>query len=438
MIEKKLFGLLLIFSLLTISLSVTTFFEDAEAKKGSGVSARSYGSATKGTVCGDRLCSEVPPAKEQSAQEGTSKVETGEQYTGNVYFPTQEVEAPSYNDIPSTAMDYVGNSTLSAEFDPSSALRIARANVPVSIPLHQGYYEGDFVYFIITDSSDLNLSQLISHNQGWKVLFSPVLENATESSSKVYIFQNGVKGNGVLGFQNEIFTDTPIQSESYSALRSQYYVSWNNAYSPHTLVTEKQLLKAERDDMVSITHVPIVTNMPQIVWPGGQIPVKQDKSISDVMPFVGGQVVEINLEELYVTFIAHRSWAPDGRTIYFIVTDATPSSPAISMGVPHTPLSSKLISSPSATDFYHFHNGLAGSGPWGFQPGIIAAAPWDGTYSPMWRIHVITWKDSSQAALLQTMDDINAYKNAELIDTKLAIPMGLEHIINSPIVDPFQ
>ena len=29
-----------------------------------------------------------------------------------------------------------------------------------------------------------------------------------------------------------------------------------------------------------------------------------------------------------VTFVAHRGWGHDGRTIYYIVTDATPSGPA--------------------------------------------------------------------------------------------------------------
>ena len=51
------------------------------------------------------------------------------------------------------------------------------------------------------------------------------------------------------------------------------------------------------------------------------------------MPYGGGQITEINEEEMTVTFVAHRGWGPDGRTIYYIVTDATPSGPAEMMGV---------------------------------------------------------------------------------------------------------
>ena len=48
------------------------------------------------------------------------------------------------------------------------------------------------------------------------------------------------------------------------------------------------------------------------------------------MPYVGGQVVDINLKEMTVTFVAHRGWGPNGETIYYIVTDATPT-PAANM-----------------------------------------------------------------------------------------------------------
>ena len=57
----------------------------------------------------------------------------------------------------------------------------------------------------------------------------------------------------------------------------------------------------------------------------------------------GGQITEINEEEMTVTFVAHRGWGPDGRTIYYIVTDATPSGPAETMGVVSSPTSENLI-----------------------------------------------------------------------------------------------
>ena len=51
------------------------------------------------------------------------------------------------------------------------------------------------------------------------------------------------------------------------------------------------------------------------------------------MTYGGGQITEINSEEMTVTFVAHRGWGPDGKTIYYIVTDATSTGPAEMMGV---------------------------------------------------------------------------------------------------------
>ncbi len=44
--------------------------------------------------------------------------------------------------------------------------------------------------------------------------------------------------------------------------------------------------------------------------------------------------MEINNDTKKVTFVAHRSWGPDGRTTYHIIPDATPKGPADIMKVP--------------------------------------------------------------------------------------------------------
>jgi len=139
-----------------------------------------------------------------------------------------------------------------------------------------------------------------------------------------------------------------------------------------------------------------------------------------------------------VTFIAHRGWGPDGRTIYYIVTDATPSGPASMMGVTPVSSSASLIANAAAVDLFQFKNGITGSGPLGFQAGIAASGPGDVNYSPMWRIFMIGWEDPESASLLETMDDINAFKGDGLINVNIARPMDTDHIVNCPFIDPFQ
>ena len=56
----------------------------------------------------------------------------------------------------------------------------------------------------------------------------------------------------------------------------------------------------------------------------------------------------------------------------------------------------------------------------------------------MWRIFMIGWVTPENAQLLETIDDMNAYKKAGLIDIGIARPMDSDHIANCPFIDPFQ
>ena len=320
-----------------------------------------------------------------------------------------------------------------------SLLTLSRANVPATIPMHQGYFEGGDVHFIITDSSDETHADLITKNQGWKVELAPLLKNSPEEAlSTTYLFTNGITGDGIHGFQNEIFSSTPAQTEIYSGLSKVVHVSWNDESSATLLTSASDVTTAVEDGNIVLEEVDVVLNTPQIVWPDGQMMVKEDKTLADDTPYGGGQVLDIYTDEKTVTFIAHRGWGPDDRTIYYIVTDATPSGPADMMGVVNAPTSASLIANSAAVDLFQFKNGVTGSGPLGFQPGIAAGAPGDVNYSPMWRIFMIGWENESNASVLETMSDINAYREAGLITSGLARPMDSDHIVNCPFIDPFQ
>lgn len=318
-------------------------------------------------------------------------------------------------------------------------LTLARANVPATIPMHAGFYDGQEVLFIITDSSDQTHVDLITQNQEWKVELAPLLANApADALSTTYMFTNGVEGDGIHGFQSEVFTSTPAQSDMYSALSTITHITWKDQRSATVLDSASKVMAAINDGRVTAEETGVVLNTPHIVWPEGQMLVKDDKTLEDDTPYGGGQVLDIDKEEMIVTFVAHRGWGPDGRTIYYIVTDATPSDPAGMMGVVDAPTSASLIANSAAVDLFQFGNGIVGAGPMGFQPGIASGAPGDPNYSPMWRIFMVSWKDPSNAAVLETMDDITTYQKDGLITSDLARPMDSDHIVNCPFIDPFQ
>ena len=421
----KYLALIMILPLFTVGVA-SGYFADAHAVKSEGTPRMGYGSNTN--VCGIQLCSEIPGGRdawlaEQIMVPTMPENDTMEEMTEEMTEETME-EDMSKADM----ME-----------DASSVLRLARANVPAAIPLHHGYYDGSDVFFIITDSSDKAHAEIISESQGWNVELAPMLANAPDSAlSTTYMFTNGINGNGVHGYQSEVFTSTPAQPETYSALASHIHVAWADDANVRVLDSEEMIMDAEANGEVTLIPLDVVINMPHIIWPGGQMPVKEDKTLTDETPYGGAQILDIDMEEMTVTFIAHRGWGPDGRTIYYIVTDATPSGPANMMGVVDAPMSAGLIANSAAVDLFQFRNGLKGSGPLGFQAGIAVGAPGDANYSPMWRIFIIGWNDESDAKLLQTVGDIEAYSKSEMISISLARPMDSDHIVNCPFIDPFQ
>jgi len=410
-------ALLAILPLFTAGMT-TDYFSDAEALKSQGTGIAQYGSSTG--ICGVQLCSEIPGGK--------AAWEAGQVPVAPVA-PVEETMEETHEE---EHMD-------ETEADLGSVLRLSRTNVPATIPMHQGYYDGEDVFYIITDSSDPTHADIITANQGWQVEFAPLLKNAPEEAlSPVYLFTNGIEGDGIHGYQSQVFTSTPAQADVYSALTSHVHVMWNDDATPRVLNSETMVMDAAENNEITLTEIDVVLNMPQIIWPEGQMMVKEDKTLTDVTPYGGGQVLEIDTEEMNVTFIAHRGWGPDGRTIYYIVTDATPSGPAGMMGVVSSPTSASLIANSAAVDLYQFKDGLTGTGPLGFQPGIAAGASGDANYSPMWRIFMIGWDNPDDAQLLETIDDMNAYNEAGLINIGIARPMDSDHIVNCPFIDPFQ
>jgi hypothetical protein len=321
--------------------------------------------------------------------------------------------------------------------EPSSLL--SRTNVPATIPMHQGIYEGNQVLYIITDGSDEDYAKTITEKQEWNVELAPVIADVPENAlQKLYIFKNGVKGDGIYGFQDEVFSSTPSQESKYSALSSVVEVTWKIGQKQIEFESAADVIAANEGGRIEFNETGVVLNTPQIIWPDGQMTVRSDKEISDEMPYSGGQITEINEEEMTVTFVAHRGWGPDGRTIYYIVTDATPSGPAESMGVVSSPSSANLIAHSGAVDLFQFKNGITGSGPLGFQAGIAGASLGDANYSPMWRIYLVEWNDSESAKILETKSDIDSFRENDLLTVSIARPTNSDHIVNCPFIDPFQ
>lgn len=318
---------------------------------------------------------------------------------------------------------------------PGSVLRLSNANIEMDIPMMRGYENGNEIFFIATDASDNQTAVQITNATGFKVNFAPLLAEAPENATgKAYIFENGVEGEGPLGFQLPVINARPGQ-EGYSPLLQINLVTWNEDAQPTELRSEQDIMAASDAGQLTINQTGVVVNHPAVQWQDGSLPIREDAdNITDESPYMGGgQVTNIDTDNMVATFVAHRGWGPDGKTVYYIVTDAVPEDPANMMGVPFVPADESLVGTPAAVDLFQFMNGINGTGPMGFQAGIGAANPDDANYSPMWRISFIEWNDPSQAKVLENQNDINTMLQEGLIT--LTPAMEGRHIVNCPFFD---
>jgi hypothetical protein len=316
---------------------------------------------------------------------------------------------------------------------PGSVFKLARANIPIDIPLAKGYVNGNEIFFIATDASDEKIAEQATKVLGFKVNFSPLLSQTPESAlSQAYAFTNGVQGKGPFGFQIPVLSAKPGDA-GYSPLLQINTVAWKDGSSAKELKSVQEIMGAEKNGSLTINKTGIVVNHPAIKWQDGQMKIRDDKNITDDSTYGPAQVLNIDTDKMVVTMVAHRGYGPDGKTIYYIVTDATPEMPADMMGVTSVPLNEKLIGTGVAVDLFQFKNGINGTGPMGFQAGIGAANPTDKNYSPMWKISLNEWKDPSQAKILETIDDVIAMQKSDMITITPA--MDGKHVVNCPFFD---
>jgi hypothetical protein len=315
-----------------------------------------------------------------------------------------------------------------------SVLKLSQSNIPIDIPMMKGYENGHEIFFIATDASDNQTAAAITNQTGFKVNVAPVLTKTPESArNQAYGFTNGIPGNGPFGFQLPVVAAKP-GDQRYSPLWQLNLVEWNQNANPKELKSVEEIVAAQQNGSLTVKKADVIVNHPVIKWEGGSLKIKENKNVNDDTPYVGGQVLNIDTKNLVVTMIAHRGWGPDGRTVYYIVTDATPKMPADMMGVAYVPSDEKLASTPVAVDLFQFMNGINGSGPMGFQAGIGAANTDDANYSPMWRISFIEWKDASKARILESVNDITAMAQAGMISITPA--MNGTHVVNCPFFEP--
>ncbi len=63
---------------------------------------------------------------------------------------------------------------------------------------------------------------------------------------------------------------------------------WNDGVTSRILDSEAMIMEAADNGEITLTNIDVVLNLPQIIWPEGQIMVK-DVELSDTTPYGGAK-----------------------------------------------------------------------------------------------------------------------------------------------------
>lgn len=138
------------------------------------------------------------------------------------------------------------------------------------LPPVKAYYEGEEVFFVHPEASDQDTAELLTDMMGSPVLVVPELEQVPdEALTRVYVFTNGVEGDGPLGFQPDVFDSAP-GDENYSPLRRLYLVTWKDESEAREIKTLQGVIAARESGEVTIEPQETVVNEPFLTWPEGE------------------------------------------------------------------------------------------------------------------------------------------------------------------------
>ncbi len=185
-------------------------------------------------------------------------------------------------------------------------------NAPITIPMIDGYYNGERVFFVHTEVSDKAMAEMMTWMINFPTLHTSELKNISEDDmSKVYVFTNGIAGSGPYGggpfmFQIDVFDSIPGQT-GYSQFRVPHLVTWNDDSTPRVLTSIEEILEAESNGELTIQKTDNVVNAPMIVWKSGGMEQKASmvQRMFESMPGVDGEIINVDVDNYLVMMKLH-------------------------------------------------------------------------------------------------------------------------------------
>jgi hypothetical protein len=160
------------------------------------------------------------------------------------------------------------NSTTSGTAAGASMMKLTTTSAPVVIPLVKALYDSKGVMFIITEVSDKTMRDQIGNFTGSLVNYEPNLTKS-QDIGQLWIFKNGVKGPGLMGFQTNVLNSIPGDPH-YTPLWKVNIVEWKTTSTPTILGSDDIIANAVKKGQITVTPTNVVINCPVVQWGGNK------------------------------------------------------------------------------------------------------------------------------------------------------------------------
>lgn len=163
---------------------------------------------------------------------------------------------------------YAAGATISTSLP--TMLKLTTPNAPVVIPLVKGLYDKKDILLITTEVSDKAMKDQIGNFTGSPVNYAANLTQSQDIGN-LWIFKNGVKGPGFMGFQASVVDSIPGDSH-YTPLWKVSIVEWKTTggTTPTILGSDDAIAQAASKGQITITPTKVVVNCPILQWGGNK------------------------------------------------------------------------------------------------------------------------------------------------------------------------
>ena len=163
----------------------------------------------------------------------------------------------------------IGTNSTTSGTAGTSMMKLTTTSAPVVIPLVKALYDSKGVMFIITEVSDKTMRDQIGNFTGSPVNYEPNLTKS-QDIGQLWIFKNGVKGPGLMGFQTNVLNSIPGDPH-YTPLWKVNIVEWKTTSTPTILGSDDIIANAVKKGQITVTPTNVVINCPVVQWGGNKV-----------------------------------------------------------------------------------------------------------------------------------------------------------------------